>query len=359
MKKLVGMLRQFINMQLNSLLGHFFKYRYSNRPADVKMPALLGETMAERLELESGDIVDLVKSNNLRIYNLESQLGKALHLLELADQRAQSILYQSQQMQCAVDFLLSMNHREYIETQLNGQFGFGVGKKRENMEEFVLKTCFPIASASHDHIYPESTTEGIVRPYDFVSHCIDLLGNEFSVLDLGCGGGGLVFEFLSNQIFAIGLDGSDHCRRYKQGYWPILVQNLLTCDISESFIFERSASDYKFDLITAWEVLEHIPEDRIDRVLGNVKLNLSADGCFIGSISMVEYNAENGNPYHVTLRSKEWWVTKFRESGFYWYENSKFNLKYFPRGNGVKFQDYHNYHKDPAAGFHFVVKAFD
>jgi len=221
-----------------------------------------------------------------------------------------------------------------------------------------LKTDYPIAVGSNDHISPDSTTEGVSRPTFFVQNCISVLGKDIKCLDLGSGASGLVFEYAMNQVLAVGVDGSDFCRVNRIGYWPLLPNNLFTCDITKpfSFLSRDTQALIEFDVITMWEVLEHIAERDLPDLFSNIGRHLDKHGYFIGSISLVEYVDSVGNPYHVTLKPREWWKAKFIENGLIMLDTHSFNEKLFCRGNGPRFQDYHNYALNPNEGFLFVAQ---
>jgi hypothetical protein len=175
---------------------------------------------------------------------------------------------------------------------------------------------------------------------------------------LGAGAAGLVFEYVMNGLVAIGVEGADYCRKNKVGYWPLLPGNLHTCDITHPFHFKQIDGDtpVNFDVITMWEVLEHIAESDLASLLQNVEGHLESTGYFMGSISLVEYVDANGIPYHVSLKPKSWWREKFRENGLVMLDDHPFNDRLFCRGNGPRFQDFHNYFANPHEGFHFVAQ---
>ena len=62
---------------------------------------------------------------------------------------------------------------------------------------FRLQTTFPIAADSNDHRFPRGTMSDNTRHPRFVFRCEELFSNGVSVLDLGCAGGGLVYDFVS------------------------------------------------------------------------------------------------------------------------------------------------------------------
>jgi hypothetical protein len=55
-------------------------------------------------------------------------------------------------------------------------------------------------------------------------------------MDLGCSGGGLVFDFLLRGHTAVGIEGSDFSQKSQRAEWRLLNQcNLLTADITKPF----------------------------------------------------------------------------------------------------------------------------
>lgn len=214
-----------------------------------------------------------------------------------------------------------------------------------------------IATESNDHLEPESTLEGSTPCPDFVLACERYLKkSSLNALDIGCGSGGVVADFIARKHFAVGLDGSDINYYRDNGYWQ-LIPHLHTCDITSPFSFkDQKAEQIKFDVISMWEVFEHIPEHLCSGVLNNVHKNLSSNGIFIGSISLLDYvNPVNGTIYHVTLKEKEWWDELFASCGFE-VQELPFNHNELCRGTGRNYVDVHDYSKNPSAGFHFFAK---
>ena len=74
----------------------------------------------------------------------------------------------------------------------------------------------------------------------------------------------------------------------------------------------------EFDVISAWEVLEHIKEEDMPMLLENIKKHLNKGGIFIGTISnWDDIDEETGVNWHVNLHPYEWWRDIFAEAGFY------------------------------------------
>jgi hypothetical protein len=315
---------------------------------------LLGFGDRERPDVS--EALNLLRLAEERSRTLESLLHDSLMLLRITEERSRTDLYQSTQALFYANYQMDMLQNWYVESMLASSH-LANNRAVVAARSIRLKTDHPLALTSNDHLAPDSTAEGIVRPTKFVRHCVDVLGSDIRCLDLGTGAAGLVLEYVMNGIVAIGVDGSDYCRKNKIGYWPLLPDNLRTCDITRPFLFEQANEETAhFNLITMWEVLEHIGEDDLPGLLQNVKLHLASTGYFVGSISLVEYADKEGAPYHVTLKPKDWWRERFEENGLVMLDEHPFNERLFCRGNGPRFQDFHNYSSTPGEGFHFVAR---
>lgn len=213
----------------------------------------------------------------------------------------------------------------------------------------------PVALESDDHILPRGTALDSSTNRRFNQRLKSWFCDrtEISILDLGCAGGGFVRTILEDGHLAVGLEGSDYSSIHRSGEWGICKHHLFTCDITKPFRIERYGECCTFDLITAWEVLEHIPEDQLDTLIANIADHLKPNGYFIGSVdTLPDGNPLKGAVYHVTLNDKQWWLNKFRESAFEEIIDHPFVAEDYVRGNGLTIKDWH-----PSAGdaFHLVV----
>lgn len=216
----------------------------------------------------------------------------------------------------------------------------------------------PIADDSLDHLEPRGTARDNTHWLPFVAKCEQLFSHrDVRYLDIGCAGGGLVFDFAARRHFAMGLEGSDYSLRHKRAEWATIPDNLYTCDVTRRFsIADRGTGQpFEFDVIGIWDVLEHLAEERLDVFFSNVRSHLSRDGLFCGTVSTREamHSATTGRNHHETVQPKDWWLNAFATAGFKNVARPTFDFFDYPRGNGIIFPA--NFQEHPDEGFHFVL----
>ena len=179
-----------------------------------------------------------------------------------------------------------------------------------------LDTDYPIASDSNDHLHPLGTKNNLEwEPFN--QHLFELFdGARPSVLEIGCAGGAVVRSLIDDGCLAIGLEGSDYNQARQSGEWAVIPDNLMTCDLGFPFtlsLFENG-EPYEFDVIIAWEFIEHLPEDRLPTMMDNIKRHLKLGGYFIGSSTSFTFGKEI--QYHQTGHKLDWWEALFKRHGF-------------------------------------------
>lgn len=219
-----------------------------------------------------------------------------------------------------------------------------------------LRTAHPVAVDSLDHLNPVGAVQDNTRHPRFFRACERHFGRAIRYLDLGCSGGGLVFDALLRGHHAVGLEGSDAPLKAQRAEWRTIPAHLFTCDIRKPFgIFEKeTGAAVRFDVISLWEVIEHIDESDLPQLFANVHAHLAAGGIFVGSVSTVPEILANGVDLHRTVRPRDWWAAVFRAGGFEDGPDSVFEFADFARGSGNGARDPH-YGQMPQNGFHFVL----
>lgn len=163
-----------------------------------------------------------------------------------------------------------------------------------------------IAEDSLDHIVPEGTSRDNNTSEGYIDEVIKYFNNEkINYLDLGCSGGQLVIDFLNKGNEAVGLEGSNYSVLHERANWPKYHnKNLFTCDISRPFEIHDADTEEKvlFDCISAWEVLEHIPLERLPQLMKNIYSHLKPNGIFVGTVSL-----DPIPQWHVSVFPKTFW----------------------------------------------------
>lgn len=182
-----------------------------------------------------------------------------------------------------------------------------------------LETEYPVAYESNDHIVPHGTIRDDTRYPRFI-HACEMYFKDMDKLafaDLGCSSGGIVLDALLRGHEAVGLEGSDESFKQQRAHWRVIPNNLFTCDVTKPFTLKKDGIRKEFDVISAWEMLEHIRESDLDILLKNIKDHLKLGGIFVGSIAnWDDIDEKTGVNWHVNLHPYEWWSEKFKTFGF-------------------------------------------
>lgn len=175
-----------------------------------------------------------------------------------------------------------------------------------------VETHHPVAYDSPDHIMPYGTAADNYTDANFVEelqqHFKENYGLEkINFMDLGCSGGQLAIDFLNKGNFSVGLEGSDYSVHHQRANWPQYHnKNLFTADITKPYKVFNGEERVYFDLITAWEVVEHIAADDLNPLFTHISDNLKIGGIFLASVCFIE-DVINGVRLHQSVHSKEDW----------------------------------------------------
>ncbi len=195
----------------------------------------------------------------------------------------------------------------------------------------ILKAAREVAFESPDHLMPWGTMRNnSVNPqFNYKLYNLYPRPEQLKILDMGCSGGGFVKACLDDGCFAVGLEGSDFSKRYRRAEWRTIPEHLFTCDVTGDFeLFIETEGQRKplhFDVVTCWEMIEHIAEPDIASVARNVQKHLAQGGIWVMSVSPNE-EIIRGLRLHQTVQPKPWWIRKFAELGF---EHSEPHVRYF------------------------------
>jgi len=172
--------------------------------------------------------------------------------------------------------------------------------------------------SSLDFEYPEGSKLDNASGIPYIELWENFIGcnehKKLKVLDIGCAGGQNVLEWNSRGHVAIGIEGSD-CpivNSESKGYnnWRLFKDiYLFNADLTKPYVVLEDGVPMKFDLISCWEVIEHIDEKDADDFFKFIDNHLADDGIFIGSIATDESNGHDYPDinYHVNIKDKLSW----------------------------------------------------
>jgi hypothetical protein len=185
----------------------------------------------------------------------------------------------------------------------------------------LVKAEREVAYSSPDHLLPWGTrwdNSQNRRFNDKLYRLYPRFHERLKILDMGCSGGGFVKSCFDDGCLAVGIEGSDFSKRFRRAEWRTIPEFLFTCDVTGDFeiLLEAgtAAKRLDFDVVTCWEMMEHIAEPDIPRVAANVKKHLAPGGLWIMSVSPNE-EVINGVRLHQTVQPKPWWIARFSELG--------------------------------------------
>lgn len=186
--------------------------------------------------------------------------------------------------------------------------------------KLIFNTDYPIAYESPDHINPWGTKRDLSRQLRFEKKLTYYMQFKIfnNILDLGCSGGAFISAMHDLGFQSIGIEGSDFSKKNNRGPWAFLSNFVLfTGDITKPFQIRISdeKKNVEFDIITAFEVLEHLKEDQIESLFSNIELHSSINTRLIFSISQSD-DFINGVNLHQTVKKEEWWIAKFERLGW-------------------------------------------
>ncbi len=134
-------------------------------------------------------------------------------------------------------------------------------------------------------------------------HIVDKFSPK-SVLDVGCAKGYLVKSLIELGVDAKGIDPSEYALSGAHED----VKSKLTSGVVQSIPFD----DNTFDVVTCFDVMEHIPEADIDIALSEM-IRVSKQWVVLRLVTKELPDDIDKN--HATIHDKEWWIDKIQKVG--------------------------------------------
>jgi 2-polyprenyl-3-methyl-5-hydroxy-6-metoxy-1,4-benzoquinol methylase len=195
-----------------------------------------------------------------------------------------------------------------------------------------VDTKYPVAYNSPDHICPWGTMRDNTTDYGFIFEIEKFFGHKkIKTLDVGCSGGQLTIDFHRRGHLAVGIEGSDYSVKHARANWPEFYNKLLfTCDATKEYKVLDNSEQIMFDLITSWEVVEHIHPDDLESFFNNILNHMHDDSIFCASIAP-NPDVINGHALHQSVFPKEIWFNEILPKYFRVFE--------LPFANKVRYGD--------------------
>lgn len=119
-------------------------------------------------------------------------------------------------------------------------------------------------------------------------------------LDVGCAKGFLVKALHNLGVDAYGIDASE----YAVTKVPEEINNRVKLGLASDLTYMSS----EFDLVTIFDVLEHIPEELANQTCAEL---LRVSGNWVLVYVVTKQEPDDIDPSHINIKPREWWETKF------------------------------------------------
>jgi len=138
-----------------------------------------------------------------------------------------------------------------------------------------------------------------------------------SVIDVGCGMGYGIIEFLKYCDEVVGIDGS-----------PYAFENSIVKDyiFSHDYTIGELETEDKYDLCWCCEFVEHVDEQYVDNFLSTF--------AFAKYVAMTHAVPGQGGHHHVNCQPKEYWIDHMARYGFEYDEEFTNELKEISKTEG-------------------------
>ena len=159
----------------------------------------------------------------------------------------------------------------------------------------------PSIEAIYDHIYRKKPKYGDLNHSQTVASKLMSLSFD-TVLDIGCGGGHFLAHMASKGKSVSGIDISGEAVK-------IASSRCADGDIRQGAI-EGIPIGHVFDLVTAFDVLEHVPEDNVSSAISELARVAKND-----VVVSIAFNADVvlGHALHLTVENQAWWIAKLQQ----------------------------------------------
>lgn len=171
-------------------------------------------------------------------------------------------------------------------------------------EGFALDDAVFDAETQHSEMWSYAPLAGLIAVFAHMHY------DQPSVLDVGCGPAHLFYflRALGIQNY-VGLDGNPWLVKlnpFLHGY----NQHFLICNLQEEVRLCLNDEPMRFDVVCAFEVLEHIREDKIDLFFCTLRNHMHER-----SVAFCTASLQAHFDVHVLVEDRDWWLDRFARAG--------------------------------------------
>lgn len=148
---------------------------------------------------------------------------------------------------------------------------------------------------SGERIYPKSFSEALLDHQERYRLALQFIKEKNDVLDVACGVGfGSQFMAMNSDCRSVvAIDKSDHALQWAKSFFPSNKVRYIKADLEKEFVKELPILQY--DVITCFETVEHLKEDRV--FLTKLCHLLSPNGIIIISAPNEDVIPHENNPF--------------------------------------------------------------
>lgn len=167
---------------------------------------------------------------------------------------------------------------------------------------------------THEHLYTQDN-ETYWKEHSRVADELVARFKPKSIVEIGCGPGGMIERFMDLKIPVKGFDTNPHFKEYFDKRNPYYKEHFVLTDFSEVQL------DGVFDLCVSIEVFEHIPPNVVDEMIE--KLSHHFKHFYFTSTPYHTSKKFDGWWQHIGLRTHDKWVKDFESRGWKYEGNPK------------------------------------
>jgi SAM-dependent methyltransferase len=170
----------------------------------------------------------------------------------------------------------------------------------------------------YDLLWKENPDYRILSPgEEFFSHFADTFSQEIKegdlLIDFGCGCARVAKKFLEIGLQVLLVDFSPHCLDAEVAFLLNLFANQL--QFQEACLWDLPKDIPVAEWIYCCDVLEHIPESHVDKVLLGMAERTEKGGYLSICLEEDSFGKKVGEPLHLTIKERDWWRKKISS---YW-----------------------------------------